>query len=217
MHTSSKQFDQAQLLFEYLYFREAPAKADAVVGFGHFDTKIPERCVKLHEAQFANAIIFTGGIGAGTADLNQPEGQFFREVALGLNGQLAPKIIVEDKSTNTGENVRFTNALLSKHYPDLVFGTGIRSMILVANAFQQRRVWLTVRKLLPELKLLSCPPDTTLADEVALFKSKGEELLPQLYGEVERIQKYPANGWIEEDDIPGAVLDVMAEWKSSHS
>ena len=41
--------NEARLLFDYLYLRDPDAgTADAVMGFGHFDMKIPRRCLELH-------------------------------------------------------------------------------------------------------------------------------------------------------------------------
>ena len=40
--------DAAQVLFDYLYLRDQKiGPADAVIGFGHFDLKIPGRCLEL--------------------------------------------------------------------------------------------------------------------------------------------------------------------------
>ncbi len=46
--------DPARVLFDYLYLRDPDIlAADAVIGFGHFDLKIPRRCLELHRRGLA--------------------------------------------------------------------------------------------------------------------------------------------------------------------
>ena len=104
------QLSLAKDIFEYLYvFSEALPHSDAVIGFGHFDLKIPRHCGKLYINGHARRIIFTGGIGSGTADLGRAEAVAFREELRRRYPSIsAEAVIVEDMSTNTSENVQFT-------------------------------------------------------------------------------------------------------------
>ena len=56
-----KKTSLAKMLFEYLYLQDIPSKADAVMGFGHFDEKIPLHCGTLYSNGFAPFILFSGG------------------------------------------------------------------------------------------------------------------------------------------------------------
>ena len=78
MTEGSRARDAARVLFEFLYLRDPEiVAADAVIGFGHFDLKIPRRCLELHKSGLAPLIVFSGGMGAGTADLGRAEARAF--------------------------------------------------------------------------------------------------------------------------------------------
>ncbi|WP_020526493.1 YdcF family protein [Flexithrix dorotheae] len=208
-HTySQSQLQQAKILFDYLYLKEPESDADAIFGFGHFDLKIPQQCGFLYEKGLAPKIVFTGGIGAGSTGLNKPEGQVFWEA---LNAEF-PKIekenvIIEDRSTNTGENIRFSEEILKHLNPPLHFGEQLKKLILVANAYRQRRVLLTCKKILPEMEFVNCPPETSFEQELEMYQEKGEDLIQHLVGEIHRIATYPDNDWIVKEEISPLVWE----------
>lgn len=200
-------------IFAYLALA-APGirRADAIIGFGHFDLNIPKRCAELYISGCADRIIFTGGIGSGTADLGQPEAHaFLDELSRSYPNIPAEAILLEDTSTNTGENVQFTRQLLERARPELAFGRGIQSVILVANAYRQRRVWLTCRKQLPTLTFMNAPPDRTFEQEYRMFADKGFEFPRLLLGEIERLQRYAEAGYIAAEPIPDDIYRCYAE------
>ncbi|MBI5380270.1 MAG: YdcF family protein [Opitutae bacterium] len=201
--------DAAERVFAYLALTTpAPATpCDAVVGFGHFDLRIPRACGTLFRAGRVRHIIFTGGIGAGTADLGAPEADVFSAELRRDFPDISPaSVFTENQSTNTGENIRFTAAKLARQQPALAFGHGIRSALLVANPCRQRRVWLTWRANLPDVPAHCAPPASSFAAEQALYASKGQDIRLQLLGEIERILAYPAKGWIQAEPVPPEIL-----------
>jgi hypothetical protein len=211
---TDQQLSQAHLLFEYLYLQDTPQNADAVIGFGHFDTKIPQRCAELNQQGLAPRIVFTGGVGAGSADLPMPEAVFFQQWVQ-AHAPHIPKqaLVIESASTNTADNLRFSQKLLAEQY-SLVFGTDLQKILLVANAYRQRRVYLTCRKLFPGLTFVNTPPSTTFEQEMRLFQDKNEDFVAHLVAEMQRIQDYPAKDWIEYEEIPGEVSEA---WKRLHT
>lgn len=196
-------------IFEYLYLNDPIEKCDVVIGFGHFDLRIASQCYALYRKKFASKIIFTGGIGAGTADLPKPEADAFMDHLLALDPQINPNdIIKENQSTNTAENILFTQRLLAEINPDFNFQRGITSALLVANPYRQHRVYLTCRKHLHHLKFLNTPPESNLNTEIDLFQSKGFRLDDLMLGEVDRLIDYGKKEWIEPADIPKKVLEA---------
>lgn len=181
------------------------ATVDAVIGFGHFDLSVPRHCLNLFRWGYAKQIIFSGGIGAGTADLGGAEADVFEQLVYRLAPCLADSILVENRSTNTAENIRFTGDMLELEHPGLAFGKGIRSVILVATPCRQRRVWQTWRKLQPEVISLNSPPAVPIELLSHLYTTKGEDLSAQLLGEYERLRDYPARGWVVDDPIPARI------------
>jgi hypothetical protein len=199
--------DAAHTLFHWLAVEDTPPAepCDAVIGFGHFDLAIPRRCAELVNAGRAARLIFTGGIGAGTADLGMPEADASLAALAEEHPDLAENAVVENRSTNTGENIRFTHELLLRAHPALAFGHGIRSVLLVATPCRQRRVWLTWRELFPDIPASNAPAPARYDSLAALYASKGEDIRRQMLGEYQRLRDYPAKGWIVGEPIPAAI------------
>jgi len=207
----NKKFHLAKCLFDYLYLRDKVLVSEAIIGFGHFDNKIPIHCGNLFSKGFAPYIIFTGGTGAGSAGLVKPEAQNFYQVLLSHHPAIdKSRLILEDKSTNTGENIIFSQVLLQEKYPELA---DLKKIILVANAYRQRRVWLACRKHFINTELLNSPPITSFEEELAMFGNKNEDLCIHLVHELERIKTYPEKGFIENTVIPYEIMQIADELK----
>lgn len=191
-------------LFSYLALADPlPDRADLIIGFGHFDFSIPAHCVELYRSGLAPKILFTGGVGAGSADLSMPEGQAFAQHALELEPTLpSGALIVEDRSTNTAENILFSQDVLAGLDPPLRFAREIRSVICVASPYRQRRVDATLELLLPGVRRFNAPPQSDYNGEKRVFLAKGERLDALLAGELQRLDSYPARGFIAPVTIP---------------
>jgi len=171
--------------------------------------KIPARCAELYQKGYGNKIIYTGGIGAGTADLNMPEADAFLDFTKKNYPHIPLEdIIIENRSTNTGENLRFTLSILQSKYEKIKEKFHKGKIILVANPFRQRRVFLTTAHILPEASLINCPPLSDYKNELALFKTKNENLSSQLPGEVQKIINYPDKGWIKRETVPEDIIKL---------
>jgi hypothetical protein len=197
--------EDARALFDYLYLRDPDhSSADAVIGFGSFDLKIPHRCLDLYRQGRAPLIVFSGGMGAGTGDLGRPEAHAFLDEVRARGGVPDGDLVLEDRSTNTGQNVSEITRLLEEQ--GRPFGEGIRSAIMVASAYRQRRVDLTCRRHQPTVRWVNAPPVTTFEGELEMFAGKGLDLAAVLVGEIQRLLDYPARGFCLSADIPGEVL-----------
>lgn len=216
--THSHNLAPAERLFRYLYVKDVPLKADLIIGFGHFDMEIPRQCGRLYEAGFAPRLLLTGGVGAGSANLGQPEGMAFFEVLQREFPDIPEAdIVVESRSTNTTENITFSDAALRAADGDFCFGKGIRSVLAVASPYRQRRVALTMQKLYPDIMVINTPPTSTFVAQRALFALKGQDLVPLLAGEVERLEKYAALGYIAEEPLPPEIREAYAVLKGSEA
>lgn len=181
--------------------------ADAVLGFGVFDLRLPRFCAELYRRGLARKIIFTGGIGGGTGDLGGPEADVWREEIRRLYPDITDDaFILENRSTNTAENIQFTAALLATQHPELAFGRGLRTAIIVASPSRLRRAGLTLRHLQPEVRSLRQLPGTSLDAEQALYTRQGINYRTHLVGEIERLQEYPRRGWIMGEAISREIL-----------
>ena len=212
---SKDNIKNAEIIFNYLYMGDsAVEKSDLIVGFGHFDMKIPRQCGLLYKQGLSEKILFSGGVGAGSADLKEPEAVAFKKELLhNLPDLKEEAILIEEKSTNTGENVQFSQRLLEGLDSNFTFSKGIKSVIAVANPCRQKRVYLTLRKHYPALTVYNCPPKADLEGEIQMFGSKGEDFIALLVGELERIINYPEKGFIEYERVPEDVEKAYLELK----
>lgn len=203
----------ARLLFDFLFEADAgaPPVCDAVIGFGVFDLRVAALCGQLVADGRARRVIFTGGVGAGSADLGRPEADAFADELARLYPAISrDSVVVENRSTNTGENVRFTLDLLAASHPELAPGIGLRTALLVASPARLRRVRLTWRKSVPSVAGWGLAPVSTFETEAALHAAKGIDFRALLIGEIDRLRDYPARGWIAAGLIPEPVLAARA-------
>ena len=107
--------------------------------------------------------------------------------------------------------MRFTIAILKENYPAIWEKIEFGKVLIVANPFRQRRVYLTARKILPNTEFINCPPPTSFEAEYELFNSKGQDLAAQIPGEVKRIMEYPANDWIVNEPLPTVIKETYEQ------
>ncbi len=103
-----------ETLWNYLRLHHQLAKADAILVLCSHDTTVAERAAQLFLDGWAPLLIFSGGRGSITARLwAEPEADHFARIAEGL-GVPAHQILIENQSTNTGDNILFTRRLLEE-------------------------------------------------------------------------------------------------------
>ena len=74
---------------------------------------------------------------------SDPEADRFAAIAVEM-GVPRDRILVENRSTNTGENILFTKRLLAERQLDL------ETFIVVQKPYMERRSYATFRKIWPE-------------------------------------------------------------------
>jgi uncharacterized SAM-binding protein YcdF (DUF218 family) len=190
-----------ETLFHYLAVRDELQNADLILGFGVYDTRVPEHCAELYCAGLAPFILFSGGHGRGSGTLSQSEALFFRERAL-RGGVPSSAIMTEPRSTNTLENVLFSKDVL--HHTK----TRVESIILVAQPHRQRRVWHTCTRWMPEILFINYPPRTVFEDEITRFGDT-DTFVSSLLGEVKRITAYGVKGDITSEPEPGQIGRIV--------
>src|ERR671919_2434649 len=91
------------------------SKADAILVLCSHDTAVARRGAEVFLERWAPLLIFSGGHGSITSRLwHEPEADLFARIAVEM-GVPRDRILVESRSTNTGENVLFTKRLLDEH------------------------------------------------------------------------------------------------------
>ena len=175
------------------------SKADAILVLCSHDRRVAECGAQLFLDGWAPLLIFSGGLGSITKRLwSQPEADQFAAIAraMGVPGE---RMLIENASTNTGENVLFTRKLLGGR------GLDLKTFIVVQKPYMERRSFATFRKLWPEPDVIVTSPRVTLDEYLQGYSNDSlseDEVISIMVGDLQRILLYPARGFQIHQDIP---------------
>ncbi|MFS8086010.1 MAG: YdcF family protein, partial [Acidobacteriota bacterium] len=171
------------------------------------DKRVAERGAQLFLQGWAPLLIFSGGLGTITQGIwTEPEADQFARVALSM-GVPEEKILVEKKSTNTGENVLFTRELLARKRLDP------QRFILVQKPYMERRSYATFRKLWPEKEAIVTSPQVSFEEYLSEYTNPeltSDDVVNIMVGDLQRIKVYPEKGFQIYQEIPE---DVWAAYE----
>src|SRR5262249_19325548 len=104
----------ARVLWDYHHLNHVLEPSDCIIVLGSHDTRVAERGAELFLAGFAPILVFSGDRGSLTSKLwDRPEAEVFADVAAS-RGVPRERMLLEPRSTNTGENVDLTRDLLRR-------------------------------------------------------------------------------------------------------
>ncbi|KAI2623951.1 DUF218 domain-containing protein [Hypomontagnella submonticulosa] len=196
--------EDAELLYDYHQLHMSlDEQVDAVFCLCSLDTRVAERAAQLFLDGHGNYLIFSGGVGRLTnGRYDKPEAQVFADIAVGM-GVPKEKLLVEPLSTNTGENVRFTYALLQEKRLRL------NSFLLVQKPYMERRTYATFKKQWPDpsTRILVTSPQLSWSDYPNSDNPKGL-VINIAVGDLIRIREYPSRGFQIPQDIPDEVWEA---------
>ncbi|KAM3515959.1 hypothetical protein MY11210_000499 [Beauveria gryllotalpidicola] len=208
MASSATQLDQdAELVYNYHRMHMALSPADVIFCLGSLDIRVAARAAQLFLDGLAPYLVFSGNAGKLTRDVfDRPEAEIFADVARGM-GVPPERILVEPAATNTGENVRFTHALLAGRRG--MAAPPPRSLILVQKPYMERRTWATFKKQWPdaEAAIAVTSPQLSFA-EYPDEDNPRELVVSVMVGDLMRIEKYPKLGFQIEQEIPPPVMEA---------
>lgn len=197
----------AERIWHYHHMGHRPEKADAILVLCSYDTAVAERGASLYLEGWAPLLIFSGGLGAITKNLwSEPEAELFAAVArrMGVPGE---SILVENRSTNTGENVRFTRRLLAER------GLDPASFILVQKPYMERRAYATFMNYWPEKRAVVTSPQVSFDEYLKGYSNSAlseDDVISIMVGDLQRIRLYPERGFQIPQEIPD---DVWAAYE----
>ena len=195
-----------QVIWNYLCLHQEPRKADVIVGFGNFNTDIARRAAELYLQGYAPKILFTGGLGRNTAGLlPEPEAVRFAKVAMEC-GVPECDIILEDKSTNTKENILFTRDKLEE------LGLAHGHILGVHQPFMERRIASAMGVYWPEQSFSVTCPQVTIPEYLERAKEQGiseNASISVIVGDFQRIELYAKLGYQLPQEIPNDAWDAF--------
>ena len=189
-----------ETLWDYMQLKHELKPADCLFVMCSNDVRVAEHAAKLYHQKLAPLIVFSGGEGRFTDGLfEKSEAETFAEIAK-LSGVPSKAILLETKSTNSGENVRFTEQRLKEE------GKQCSSFILVQKPFMERRAIATFEK------QWQSPYTQLQVSSAALpfFEYINEDMplmmvLEALMEDFSRVKSYPEKGFQTEQNIPPQV------------
>jgi uncharacterized SAM-binding protein YcdF (DUF218 family) len=194
----------AKKLWDYHHLNHILEKADFILVLGSHDLRVAERAADIYHEGWAPRIIFSGGLGNLTQHIwTEPEADQFALVAE-QRGVPKKDILIENKSTNTGENILFTQQLLQEKKLDP------ESFILVQKPYMERRSYATFKKHWPEKKLWVSSPQLSF-EEYITEEISAEKVINIMVGDLQRIKIYPAMGFQIYQEIPQDVWSAYEE------
>ncbi|BBL89242.1 hypothetical protein VroAM7_18950 [Vibrio rotiferianus] len=195
-----KLYQHIETLWDYMQLKQELKPANCLFVMCSNDLRVAEYAAKLYHQNLAPLIIFSGGEGRFTDGLfDKSEAETFAEIAK-LAGVPNEAILVETKSSNSGENVRFTEQLLREKE------IKCESLILVQKPFMERRAIATFEKQwqspYSQLQVTSTahPFFEYINEEMTLMM-----VLEAVMEDFSRVKTYPEKGFQTEQEIPAHV------------
>lgn len=202
MEVKSEHIHAAKVLWDYHHVGHTLFKADIIFVLCSNDLRVADRAAALHHEGLAPLIVFSGGFGNFTAGIfPEPEADLFAKRAA-ENGVPIEKILIENKSTNTGENVLFTRKLLQNA------GISIQKAIAVQKPFMERRTLGTISHFWPELDFCVTSPQIGF-EEYCREGLPMSDIIHIMAGDFQRILLYPSKGFMAPQEVTREAMDAF--------
>ena len=199
-------------LWAYHQLNHRLVKADAILVLCSHDKRVAERGAQLFLDGWGPLLIFSGGLGAITKALwREPEADQFAAIAQSM-GVPPARILIENQSSNTGENVLFTRRLLADR------GIDVERFILVQKPYMERRTFATFKKLWPEKDIVVTSPRVSLDEYLTAYSNDAlspADVISIMVGDLQRVKVYPDKGFQIHQDIPEEVWEAYEELVSA--
>lgn len=198
----------AERLWDYHHLNHALERSEVILVLCSHDTAVAERGARLYLEGWAPLLVFSGGLGVITKNLwSEPEAELFARIARQM-GVPDPSILVETRSTNTGENVQFTRRLLAGR------GHDPQSLILVQKPYMERRTYATFKNYWPEPRVSVTSPQVSFEEYLKRYSNRAlteDDVVGIMVGDLQRIRLYPEKGFQIPQEIPADVWAAYEE------
>ncbi|MCG4609375.1 YdcF family protein [Anaeromassilibacillus senegalensis] len=199
-------YDNLKIIWDYMHMNMKPCQVDCIVGFGNYNDDIAIRAAELYKMGYSSKILFTGGLGRNTSDLWEvSEAERFADIAI-HQGVERSDIIIENKSTNTAENIIFTK----KVFEDL--GMNVTKILVVHQPFMERRIYAALKVYWPDIDAIITSPQLSIEEYIKNSVQQGldeKTVIDVIVGDFQRIDVYAKRGYQIPQIIPDAVNDAF--------
>jgi uncharacterized SAM-binding protein YcdF (DUF218 family) len=193
--------EDARTLWDYHHVHHTLEKAECILVLGSHDTRVAERGAEVFLEGWAPLILFSGNLGGLTKEIwTRPEAEIFADVAVGM-GVPRESVLIENRSTNTGENVDLSRRLLEEH------GLRPKKAIAVQKPYMERRTHATFGARWPELEVIVTSPRLGFDDYPTATIAR-DDVIHIMVGDMQRILLYGARGWQVPQPVPADVREA---------
>ncbi|WP_117233227.1 YdcF family protein [Vibrio maerlii] len=195
-------YKDIEQVWRYMQLGHELKPADLLFVMCSNDLRVAKYAADLYHQGLAPKVLFSGGVGRFTGGLfDSSEAETFASIAKDC-GVPESAILIENKSTNSGENVTFSQRLLTEQ------DIHCKHFILVQKPFMERRAYATFCKQWSS-DYESVQVSST---QTPFFEYINEEMplmmvLEALLDDFQRIVDYPAKGFQTEQEIPNKVME----------
>ena len=194
--------ENLKIIWDWMRLGQETEKADCIVGFGCINDDIALRCAQLYKDGYAPVILFSGGLGRNTKSRwSSSEAERYRDIALGL-GVPENVMLIENRSSNTGENITFSREILKAH------GLADKKLLCVHKPFMERRVWAAMKAYWPEADFTMTSPLLDMEEYIERTMAQGmteKAVIDVIVGDVQRMEIYAQKGFQIPQPLPDAV------------
>ncbi|TKK66103.1 YdcF family protein [Ilyomonas limi] len=188
----------AKKIWDYHHVNQTLVKSDCILTLGSHDTRVADRAAALYLEGWAPLLIFAGGLGRLTEGMwTETEADLFARIAM-EKGVPKEAILIENRSTNTGENIQLVQRLLKEK------GLDPETFIVVQKPYMERRSLATFEKNWPSKQFVVTSSQIAFEDypteDIPL-----EKVLNIMVGDLQRIKIYPEKGFQTYQKIPDEV------------
>lgn len=198
---SAEDIRLTQTIWDYMFIKDDLQKSDIIIGLGGHDMHVVDDVVSLYKRGLAPIVVFAGNVGRTTHGLftaSEAAEMKQRAINQGLDTSI---ILTEERSTNTGENLQFSQQLIREKgiYPNKVLLVHSPYMLM-----RDRAIFMKQWKGADTVKLRCWAQEVTLQDYLARSTSASEEI-SIIVGDLERLKTYYDYGFQTEQPIPPAI------------
>jgi uncharacterized SAM-binding protein YcdF (DUF218 family) len=191
----------AKILWDFNVLNQKIEKADCIIALGNSDIRTAQAAANLFNEGYGDILVTTGGFGRLTKDLfTKPEAQLFADEAIEL-GVPSEKIFIEDKSTNTFDNIRFTKKLLYEK------GIVPKTILVVTKPYMERRAFATALGVWSDVRVIVASAaldfDTYPNDAIS-----SDLLINMVVGDTQRLMIFSESGHVPRQDFPQEVVNA---------
>lgn len=194
------------ILWDYLRLDQTPGKADCIIGFGCYNEDVARRASQLYRQGLASLVLFTGGLGRNTSAMwTESEARRFARIAM-AEGVPESAILIEDRSTNSGENLIFSREILAAR------GLTHPRIIGVQKPYMERRLAAAFPVYWPEAEVTVTSWQQTYEEYLAGLSRWGrteEDTIHMMVGDFQRVLIYPDLGYQIPQYVPEEAMEAF--------